>query len=87
MLIGGEKVLVVLDASKDLKSIEIAQSLSGLTLYPSDELTLLGVLRQVTNPSKYITLSAIPRAHVNPCKSSHQNSNNNKKKEKKKVNT
>ncbi|CAI9102758.1 OLC1v1001078C1 [Oldenlandia corymbosa var. corymbosa] len=48
---GSEKVLVMLDVSKDVNCGKIAESLTDLPLYPGDQLILLGVQPEVTNKS------------------------------------
>ncbi|XP_052192437.1 probable serine/threonine-protein kinase PBL2 isoform X2 [Diospyros lotus] len=48
-----EKVVVILDASRDVSWSAIQQVLQGLSLKPGDELMLLGVFHQVNNPVRY----------------------------------
>lgn len=48
-------MVMILDASKDLSYAASVPAIDDLPLYPGDELTLLGVLHEVTNPSKLIS--------------------------------
>lgn len=46
-----ERVVVILDASRELGLSTIKWALLGLPLKPGDKLILLGILHQVNNPS------------------------------------
>lgn len=57
-------VVVIQDASRDLSPSAVKEALDGLSLYPGDELTLLGVLDQAVTPSMS-PFSRISRAEDN----------------------
>lgn len=47
------RVVVIQDSSREISWKAIKGVLQGLHLKPKDELTLVGVLHQVNNPSTY----------------------------------
>uniref|UniRef100_A0A1D1Y880 Inactive protein kinase SELMODRAFT_444075 n=1 Tax=Anthurium amnicola TaxID=1678845 RepID=A0A1D1Y880_9ARAE len=53
MLKAAQRVVVIQDASREISLSAIKWALDGLSLKPGDELTLLGVLHQVNNPSTF----------------------------------
>lgn len=62
---GGQRVVVVMDASRDVSPSTINGILKGLSLKPGDALKFLGVLHQVNKPT---TLSFMGAGKI--CKNS-----------------
>ncbi|PKI68790.1 hypothetical protein CRG98_010847 [Punica granatum] len=52
MSLDTQRVLVVVDASRDVSLSAIEGAIQGLLLKPCDKIFLLGVVHQVTNPSR-----------------------------------
>lgn len=48
-----QRVVVILDASREVSWKAIERVVQRLRLKPNDELTFVGVLHQVNNPSTY----------------------------------
>ena len=65
MSTAAQRVVIIEDASREVSSSAVKWALDGSSLQPGDELTLVGILHQVNNPS---TLSFIEAGNM--CKTS-----------------